>query len=228
MIVSSYGVFLIFVVIFLLLQRIGELFAAAYIKTNAVEVSQQQLPDIHRVVVEFSERVGKKAPSVYVMQANVWNAFATKLAGKRIVVLFSGAVDSILLKGNKEQLSFLVGHELGHHFAGHLNFWRTLTVMMGSWCIWIRLWYSRRCEFTSDRYGLACCNSLNEGQRAVCNMAVGAHLASEVNVDEAIAQWQRHRREFFVRYRTMYSTHPHTLCRLDELRNSASYLNIPI
>jgi Zn-dependent protease with chaperone function len=151
---------------------------------------------------------------------------AMKIAGRRVVVLFSGAVDSLLLKGSITQLGWLVGHELGHHFAGHLNFWRHTTAQLGSWFVWVGLWYKRRCEFTCDRYGLACAASLPESLRAICNMAVGAQLAPDVDIDQAVAQWNRHSTEFFVKYRTLYSTHPQTLCRLDELGKAARELGI--
>jgi Zn-dependent protease with chaperone function len=225
-IVSSFGLVLIIIGLIALVRYMIELFAVAYIKTNAVEVSDRQFPEIYRIAQEFSERIGQPLPTLYVMQENVWNALAMKIAGKRLVVLLSGAVDSILLKGSVTQLGWLVGHELGHHYAGHLNFWRRTTAQLGSWFVWVGLWYKRRCELTCDRYGLACSANLSESLRAVCNMAVGAQLASDVDIDQAIAQWNRHRSEFFVKYRTLYSTHPHTLWRLEELKKSARELSI--
>jgi Zn-dependent protease with chaperone function len=155
-------------------------------------------------------------PDIYVMQENVWNSFAMKILGRRLVILLSGAVDSILLKGSMHQLAWLIGHELGHHYAGHLDFKRKLA-SLGNWCIWVRLWYSRRAEFTCDRIGLYCSGALKDSQLALMNATVGAQLAGQVNLAEAVNQWQQHRNEFFVRYRTLYSTHPHHLCRLENL-----------
>jgi Zn-dependent protease with chaperone function len=225
-IVSSFGVGLIIIGLIALIRRMIEMFAAAYIKTNAVEVSDRQFPEIHGIAASFAAHVGKPLPTIYVMQQNVWNALAMKIAGKRLVVLFSGAVDSLLLKGSITQLGWLVGHELGHHYAGHLNFWRHTTAQLGSWFVWVGLWYKRRCELTCDRYGLACAGSLPESLRAVCNMAVGGQLAGDVDVDQAIEQWNRHRSEFFVKYRTIYSTHPHTLWRLEELKKAGGEMGI--
>jgi Zn-dependent protease with chaperone function len=211
---------------FFLVQRIMELMFAASLKTNAVQVSESQFPEIHAIAENFSKRIGQELPSIYIAQNSVWNAFAARLAGKRFVVLLSGAVDSILLKGSHTQLAFVVGHELGHHYAGHLDFWRSAAARLGSLCIWVRFWYSRRCEFTADRYGLACADSAAESMRAVCNMAVGAQLAQDVDIEDAIAQWDRYRSEFFVKYRTFYSTHPPTLWRLQKIVEAASQLGI--
>ena len=219
-IVTSLGGALILIGLFELLNLMGRLWFAAHIKTNAVRVSETQLPEVYRIVQTSCQNLGMEIPDVYVMQHNVWNAFATKIFGQRMVVLFSGAVDSILLKGDMQELSWLVGHELGHHWAGHLNTSQKFA-KLGGWLIWVGLWHSRRAEFTCDRVGLFCSGSLKSSQLAVINATVGAQLAGRVNIAEAMDQWRQHWGEFFVKYRTIYSTHPHLLARLDYLNNAA-------
>ena len=195
------------------------------LSTVTVRVSGSQLPALHAVVEACATKLGITAPQVYVIQEGLWNALSMKLAGKRMVVLYSGAVDSILLKGNMGQLTWLVGHEIGHHAAGHLDFVRRLA-FAGGWFIWVMLWYSRRCELTCDRIGLYCVGNLGPSLGAVANLTVGAQLAETVSVDEAIKQWQGHRKEFFVRYRTIYSTHPHHLWRMEEMKKAAAEMGI--
>jgi len=224
---ATVGTVLIIIGVVALARYVAQLFAMAYIKTNAVEVSERQFPEIHAIVMDFSQRMKKDPPTVYILQDGVWNSLAMIAAGKRVVVLLSGAIDSLLLKGSMRQLAWLVGHELGHHYSGQLNFWRRITAETGSWFVWVGLWYRRRCELTCDRYGLACAGSLDESLRALCNMSVGAQLAGAVDTDQAIEQWRRHRSEFFVRYRTIYSTHPHTLWRMEALTAAARELAIP-
>jgi Zn-dependent protease with chaperone function len=119
----------------------------------------------------------------------------------------------------------VVGHELGHHRAGHLDFSRKLA-NVGDWLVWIKLWYSRRAELTCDRIGLYCTGSLRASQLAVLNATVGAQLAAQVNPEAAVDQWRRCRSEFFVQYRTLYSTHPHLLARLDFLTQAAAELGV--
>lgn len=224
-IIATFGVGLVIIGFIWLSRRMGELFAAAYIKTNAVQVSPTQLPELHQVVQQCAQRLRMEPPAVYVLQQNVFNAFAAKLGGGRIVVLLSGAVDSILLKGDTHQIAFLVGHEFGHHLAGHLDT-RHRLAHLGAWLIWVYLWYSRRREITCDRVGLYCCGSLKAALAAMANMTVGAQLASHVNIDEAVRQWQYHRGEFYVKYRTVYSTYPHHLWRMEELQKAASELGV--
>lgn len=223
---STFGIVLIIIGGLFLVKNLVERFFAAFVKVNAIKASKTQFPEIYKIVLNFSNRLGKNPPTVYVLQESTWNAFAAKLAGKRIVVLLSGAIDSLLLKGSIDQLAWVIGHELGHHFAGHLNMWRQLTEALGSWFFWVRLWCSRQCEFTCDRYGLACTNSLKSSLSAAANMTVGAQMAEKVNIEAAIEQWEQHRKEFFVIWRTIYLTHPHNLQRMDALIKSAKELNI--
>ena len=224
--VSLFGLPLLLLGGVMLMRFLAELWFAAYLRTNAIRVSVAQLPELHRVVVSSCQRLEMDPPEVYVLQQNVWNAFAARFFRRNVVVLLSGAVDSILFKGDMEQLAWLVGHELGHHRAGHLLLWRKLA-SLGNWCLWIRLWYERRCELTCDRLALYCVGNLNPSQRALVNATVGAYLAGEVNLKEAIRQWGQHEREFFVKYRTLYSSHPHLLCRLAQLQAAALELGIP-
>lgn len=119
--VTSMGIGLIIIGFVALIRLLSRVFMLAYIKTNAVRASPKQLPEIYDAGQKVCARLGIRAPDIYVLQENTWNAFAAKLAGKRVVVLLTGAIDSILLTGDFAQLTWLVGHEIGHHVAGHLS-----------------------------------------------------------------------------------------------------------
>jgi Zn-dependent protease with chaperone function len=225
MLVASHGLFLIYFGLYWIFTAFGQAWFAAHLKTNSVRVSPTQLPEVYRIVQESCQRLGLLEPEVYVIQQNVWNSFATRIFKQRMVVLYSGAVDSILLKGDQQQLTWLVGHELGHHWAGHLDKKQKLA-KLGGWLIWVYLWHSRRAELTCDRVGLYCAGSLAASQLALMNATVGAQLAARVNVAEAAAQWTRHSGEFFVKYRTLYATHPHLLARLHHLNSAALELGM--
>ena len=226
LIVASYGGWLLILLFFWLARIIGEYWFRAHLRTSAVRVSERQLPELHRAAQECCAKLGMEPVELYVMQDTVWNAFAMKLRGRRTVVLLSGAVDAILLKGDYQQLKWVVGHEIGHHAAGHLDFSRRLA-HMGAWFVWGALWHSRRAEFTCDRIGLYCTGSLRASQRALASATVGAQLASQVDLAEAQAQWAAHSGEFFVKYRTLYSTHPAMLCRMEALTKAAQELGVP-
>jgi len=223
--VSTLVMAVVYSALFFLFKRLGELFAAAHFKTNAIRVSPTQLPGVYATVQAVCAELGIEEPEVYVMQQNLWNSFAMKLAGRSVVVLLSGTLDSLLLKGDAQQVTWLVGHEIGHHAAGHLD-WELKLIKLGGWLPFLLLWHSRRAELTCDRVGLHCAKSLRAAQLAVSNLTVGAQLAGQVNSVAAAEQWDLHRGEFIVRLTTLFTTHPHHLCRMVELDRSARELSI--
>jgi Zn-dependent protease with chaperone function len=218
--------FWIFIVPGLLVGFFTRMFFAAYLKANAIRVSENQLPQISQIAQNFCDKAGYPVPDIYIIQHNLWNAFAVKLAWRKVVVLYSGAVDSLLLKGDDRQLAWLIGHEIGHHMVGHLNFTTRFIEFCGGWCVWVYLWYKRRCELTCDNIGLLCAGNLDPAVKAIANMTVGAQLADKINIDAAEQQWEEHRKELFVKWKTLYSTHPHNLYRLVEIRKKAKELSV--
>jgi Zn-dependent protease with chaperone function len=226
---ASHGLGLIGVILLVgliwLANRMLQYFALARIKTNAVRVSESQLPEVNEAVNRCVAALKMDRPEVYVVQHNIWNAFAHKLAGQRFIVLYTGAIDSILLTGDMEQLTWLVGHEMGHHAAGHTRWTHTLA-SPGGWFFWVFLWYSRRRELTCDRVGLYCVGNVRSSLLALSNLTAGAQLARKVNVEQAMNDWLLCRGEFFVRYSTFYSTHPPLLWRFLHLREASQELRI--
>lgn len=225
--VIGLGFPLLIVGVIALVGRLSELFAIAYIKANGARVSDRQFPAIHQVVQDASERLGISPPDVYVMQENSWNALAMRFAGRKQIVLYSGLIDPILSKGSMGELAWIVGHELGHHLAGHFSIKHRL-VQLGGWIPWVLLWHQRRGELTCDRIGLYCAQSLANSSSALAKMTVGAHLGNELDHKEAVRQWDDVKDEFFVRYRTIYSTHPHHLWRLAEHYKAASEFRLTV
>jgi Zn-dependent protease with chaperone function len=164
--------------------------------------------------------LGIERPDVYVVQETVFNAFASKLAGRKIIVLYSGAIDSILRNGDDDDLAFLLGHEFGHIAAGHLSLIHRAQ-RLGAWFIWVGLWHRRRMELTCDRIGLELVGDRDRALRALAHMTVGSTLASELDVDVALEQLAEHEHEFFARYRVFYALYPSNLHRLRQLRQAA-------
>ena len=219
----TFGLILFLFGFILAMQHLMQLFALAYIKTNAIEVTAEQHPAYHAMNQNFSGRLGIEMPAIYIIRQGVFNAFATKLAGKRMVVLYSEAVDALIEGGQERDVAFLIAHELAHHGLGHLDLPERFLVM-GKWFVWVALWYSRCREVSCDRVALALIRDRELCTRAVVNMTIGTHLAKTTSVEAAITQWRRHKDEFFVKYRTLYSTHPHNLYRVEIAQNALRHL----
>ena len=68
----------------------------AYIKGNAVKLSEHQLPAIYQKVVDDAQKLGlKTVPEAYVMQAGeMMNAFATKFFSRNFVVVYTDLLEA--------------------------------------------------------------------------------------------------------------------------------------
>ena len=157
----------------------------AQVRTNGVRVDERQLPDLHARVRAAAGRLGIEAlPEVYVVHGGgLLNAFATKLLSRRYVILLSDLVDHC---EDPRQLDFVIGHELGHLAAGHLKW--NLLLLPYRVVPWLGAAYSRACEYTCDRCGLAAAGDLEQAQRGLVVLAAGGRIASRVDLAAFAAQ----------------------------------------
>jgi Zn-dependent protease with chaperone function len=197
----------------------------ASVTGNAVRLSEEQLPDLHRRVVRASEKLGlDKPPDAYVIQAGgMLNAFATRLLSRNYIVLYSDLVDAGSSDGEKpadepDAVEFVVAHEVGHLALGHLK-WNFFLAPI-RFLPWIGPAYSRACEYSCDRCGHAVVGDLDISSRALAMLAAGGKLARRVNMDAFVAQRQEASR-FWTAVYELTSTHPLLAKRVAALRELA-------
>lgn len=79
--------------------------------TGAREVSQDEAPDLHRIVDNVVAMAGMPKPKVYIIQNDSPNAFATGRNAKHAAVAATTGIMRIL---DERELTAVFGHELGH------------------------------------------------------------------------------------------------------------------
>jgi len=79
--------------------------------SGAHQVSEQDEPDLHRVVQEVADMARLPKPKVYVIQNDSPNAFATGRNPKHSAVAVTTGIRRIL---DREELKAVMAHELGH------------------------------------------------------------------------------------------------------------------
>jgi Zn-dependent protease with chaperone function/type II secretory pathway pseudopilin PulG len=189
----------------------------AHVRTNGVRVDERQLPELHARIRAAGERIGLgSTPAVYVLNGGgLLNAFATKLLSRRYVILLSDLVDHC---EDPRQLDFVVGHELGHHAAGHLSW--NLFLLPYRAVPWLGAAYSRACEYTCDRCGLAAAGDPEQAMRGLVVLAAGGRVARQVDL-AAFASQRRDAGGFWATVLELTSSHPFLSKRvaaLQELR----------
>lgn len=78
---------------------------------RAQEVSQQQAPQLHRIVTELAHAAGIPKPRIAVVPVDTPNAFATGRNPEHGVVAVTQGIMQIL---NEEELKGVLAHEIGH------------------------------------------------------------------------------------------------------------------
>ena len=176
----------------------------AHVHGNGVQIGERQMPELYARCKAAARKLGmEETPEIYVLQSGgVLNAFATKLLSRRLVIINSGLLDAC---ADSRQLDFVIGHELGHLAAGHLQ-WNAvllpfhLVPLLGAA-------YSRAREYTCDRVGLAVVGELEPALRGLVVLAAGGKIAGQVDLDAFIAQ-RKESGGFWMSVLELSSSHP--------------------
>jgi Zn-dependent protease with chaperone function len=151
---------------------VGKFLTRAYIFGHFVLIGPEQFPDLHQMVVDGAATVKlPEAPKAFVYNSGgLINAFALRLIGGRYVWLTSALIDA----DTDAQVRFVIGHELGHHAAGHLD-WRLNLLKLPGWFVpFLGAAYSRSREYTCDRIGAYLAQDLEAARSGLQVLACGS------------------------------------------------------
>ena len=201
---ASGGVILFYGVILSLAAFLAHAFALGRIRGNGVLVHERQFADLHQLVAAHAARLGLALPpTVYVLESGgVMNAFATKLMGRKFIIIDADVL-SLAVRRGTAAVSFIVGHELGHHWRGPLK-WRWL-IAPARLVPYLGSAYSRACEYTCDRVGAFCdpAGAID----GLLVLAAGGWLHTHVSAQEFARQAETDK-GFWVRRAELVSSHP--------------------
>src|SRR5262249_54031229 len=119
---------------------------------------------------------------------------------------------ALALQQGEAAVGFIVAHELGHHWRGHLS-WRWLTAP-GRLVPYLGSAYSRAWEYTCDRVGGFC--QPDGAIDGLMVLAAGGQLHRHVSAQE-FARQAKEDAGFWVRRAELLSTHPRLPKRVDAL-----------
>lgn len=154
---------------------------------NMTLLGPSQFPELHQMVVSGAQALGlEQTPKAFLFNSNgLLNAFARKILGGRYVFLTSALVDA----GSDEQVRFVIGHELGHHAAGHLNGWLNFVKFPAHIVPFLMRAYSRSREYTCDSVGAYLSKDLTASRSALQMLGCGCQrLNQAMNCEAFMAQ----------------------------------------
>lgn len=175
-------VYAAYVVLAVLISLIAAAFYRARAFGHFVLLSERQFPHLHAMVTEGAAALGfKTPPRAFLFNSNgVFNAHARRLLGKRYVFLTSALVEA----DTDAQIRFVIGHELGHHAAGHLAWGKNLLKLPAHAVPFLGPAYARSRELTCDRVGAYLAQDPHAARSALQMLACGcARLNASMDAD---------------------------------------------
>lgn len=178
--------------------------ALGRLRGSGVLVTERQFPLLHQMVTAHAKRLGLTyTPTVYVVESGgILNAFAAKLLGRKFVIV-NADILALALRRGTAAVSFVVGHEIGHHWRSHLR-WRWV-IAPARVVPYLGPAYSRACEYTCDRIGAYC--APDGAIDGLLVLAAGGWLHGHVNAQEFAKQVDTDS-SFWIRRAEVISSHP--------------------
>lgn len=218
LLVATIGTILLWLLFIALGLWIGQRLFKARVYGNAVKISDDQYGKLNEIVKQQCTRLGIDTPDVFIINGQgVINAFAIRFLVGKYVLLFSDLIDLMLMRDQVNELTMVIGHELGHHAAGHVNPWKNLLIVPARFIPFLGAAYGRSCELTADRIGTVVAQDEEASKRALISIVSGSRaLASDVNI-ERFREQEYQVPPFFGFLQEIYSSHPRMTKRIIEL-----------
>jgi Zn-dependent protease with chaperone function len=201
-------------------------------QANAVRVSEKQFPQVWERYLEVLETMDSPPYDLFVSQTPLVNAGAYGM-DKPFIVLNSGSIRLL----NEDELTYLIGHELGHIMSGHVLY-RTMTVLLlqlaslgfpivglaARAVLMALLEWSRKAELSCDRAGLLAVQNPDATLRSFMKLAGGGQ-PEENDLNEFLRQADEYRQSgdvadiVFKVLNLLGTTHPFHVLRAAEVRD---------
>ncbi|HEY9767153.1 MAG TPA: M48 family metallopeptidase [Coleofasciculaceae cyanobacterium] len=207
---------------------------------SSVLVSEKQLPDLHKLLIEACEILDLEAPQLYVQQNPTPNAYTFAMKGKQpFVVLHTSLIEML----TPEEIQAVIAHELGHLKCEHGVYLTMVNVlvlaanMLPPWGTILAqslqdqmLQWVRCAEFSCDRAALLAIQDPKVVMSVLMKLAGGSPtLAPQLNLDAFIEQAKAYDSigtdslgEMLQAAQTAQLTHPVPVIRAREIDRWAS------
>ena len=178
---------------------VGEQFFYLNNIASSVLVSEKQLPDLYKLLVEACQVLDLEPPQLYVQQNPVPNAYTFAMRGKKpFIVLHTSLIEML----TPEEVQAVIAHELGHLKCEHgvyltmANIMVLATNLLPAWGTVLAqslqeriLQWVRCAEFSCDRAALLATQDPKTIMSVLMKLAGGSPtLAPQLNLEAFIEQ----------------------------------------
>ena len=189
-------------------------------------VSPQTAPDLAPLVSAAQARLQVEPVQVFIVNNRSLNAYTFGMDSPKAIVLYSGLFQLM----DRDELQFILGHELGHVDLGH-TWLNTLIGGMagipstfGAAAI-LELafrWWNRACEYSADRAGVLACNNPNKAITALIKLEAGLNARTQAGIIRTIERIESQDDDLMNNLAELLATHPLIINRIEQIRKYAA------
>jgi Zn-dependent protease with chaperone function len=189
---------------------------------QARQVTQQSTPEMMPILQQNYARLQVEPVNVFIVHSNQLNAYTFGLDSPKAVVLYS-SLFSIM---DRDEVQFILGHEMGHVKLGH-TWLNTLVGGMagipsglGAAAIMELAfrWWNRACEYSADRAGVLACAKPGKAISALVKLEAGAAAMTRAGLQAAIQHIETEDDDLMNNLNELLASHPMVAKRVEEIR----------
>lgn len=192
---------------------------------QAYPVSQVNAPELAVIIQRCLNRLQPGRVVFYVAPSRDLNAYTFGLDTPKVVVLYS----QLFKLMDADEISFIIGHELGHVALGHTWLNSLVGGMAGIPSSGVAsailtlafLWWNRSCEYSADRAGLLACGRLDKAETALIKLVAGAQGLTRAGLERAYQEIDAEDDHPLHGVNEVLGTHPMLIKRINEMRSWA-------
>lgn len=197
--------------------------------SNARLISSESTPEVMQLVSQAKERLQVEPVQVFIVANNTLNAYTFGLGSPKAIVLHSPLFQIM----DRDELQFIIGHELGHVDLGHT--W--LNTLIGGMAgipssfsaaaileLAFRSW-NRACEFSADRAGVLACNNPEKAITALIKLEAGGDTRTQSGILRALQRIEAEDDDLVNNLSELLATHPMIIKRIEQIREFAASNN---
>jgi len=191
------------------------------LKGKALKLTRDQIPDLYDSFDAMCKRLNMTGVNLYILQNPFYNAYSFGIF-KKTVVFHSALVEDF----SKEEIEWVMAHELGHLKAGHnlVSAFIPRVPASGGYVeqliyALVQLFfgfYHRNCEYTSDRCALVLTKDPVTGVKAMMKLMAGSVVAKKIDYSSFASQIKE-ARGFSVWFAELQASHPFPTKRINHI-----------
>ncbi len=192
---------------------------------QAQKVTTQTAPEMIPLITENSARLQVEPVEVFIAPSSQLNAYTFGMESPKSIVLYS----SLFKVMDREEIQFILGHEMGHVKLGHT--W--LNTLVGGMAgipsaygaaVIMELafqWWNRACEYSADRAGVLACGRPDKAISALVKLEFGPTATSRAGMQAAIQHIEGEDNDVVENIGELLASHPLIAKRVDQIRHFA-------